>query len=76
LRYLFKSLDPSSHVESNFHDGSHGLFSLYNDKTAEYDKHLADNWTEGARDLMVLVRDRVTWHAAFCIASVDTYLPF
>ncbi|KAI0299088.1 hypothetical protein B0F90DRAFT_631559 [Multifurca ochricompacta] len=40
--------------ESNFTDGSDTLFSMYNDKTAEYDRKLAENWREDANGVMIL----------------------
>lgn len=37
-------------------DGSHALFSLYNDKTAVYDSKMAGNWTARAHSVMIIVR--------------------
>jgi hypothetical protein len=35
------------------------LFSLYNEKAAEYDQKLAENWREDAQGVMLLVRNTV-----------------
>ena len=40
---------------SDFFDGSYALYALYNEKTAEFDRELVNNWLEHVRDLMVLV---------------------
>jgi hypothetical protein len=33
------------------------MFSLYNEKAAEYDQKLAENWREDAQAIMLLVRN-------------------
>jgi hypothetical protein len=35
------------------------LFSLYNEKAAEYDQKLVENWREDAQGIMLLVRSVV-----------------
>jgi len=35
------------------------LFSLYNEKAAEHDQKLAENWREDAQGIMVLVRPAI-----------------
>ena len=35
------------------------LFSLYNEKAAEYDQKLVENWREDAQGIMLLVRSAV-----------------
>ena len=40
----------------DFPDGSYALYSMYNEKTAVFDKVLIDHWLDHVRDLMVLVR--------------------
>lgn len=55
---LLPTQDPSQ-AESSFTDGSDVLFSLYNEKAAEYDQKLAENWREDARGIMLLVRSAV-----------------
>ena len=53
---LLPTQDPSQ-AENSFNDGSDVLFSLYNDKAAEYDQKLAENWREDAQSIMLLVRN-------------------
>jgi len=48
-----------SESEGSFTDGSDMLFSLYNEKAAEHDQKLAENWREDAQGIMVLVRPAI-----------------
>lgn len=61
--------DPSQ-AESSFTDGSDVLFSLYNEKAAEYDQKLAENWREDAQGIMLLVRS-----AVIHLSPVNTHPP-
>jgi len=60
---LLPTQDPSQ-AESSFTDGSDVLFSLYNEKAAEYDQKLAENWREDAQGVMLLVRNAVLFPCA------------
>jgi hypothetical protein len=53
---LLPTQDPSQ-AENSFTDGSDILFSLYNEKAADYDQKLAENWREDAQAIMLLVRN-------------------
>jgi len=55
---LLPTQDPSQ-AENSFNDGSDVLFSLYNEKGAELDQKLAENWREDAQGIMLLVRNAV-----------------
>lgn len=46
-----------SEVSSHFYDGCYALYAMYNEKTAEFDRELVNNWLEHSRDLMVLARN-------------------
>lgn len=54
LQYVLLPTQDPSQAESSFTDGSDVLFSLYNEKAAEYDQKLAENWREDAQGLMIL----------------------
>jgi hypothetical protein len=56
-QYVVLPTQDPSQAESSFNDGSDVLFSLYNDKAAEYDQKLAENWREDAQGIMILVRN-------------------
>jgi len=43
------------------------LFSLYNEKAADYDQNLADNWKEDARGVMLLVRHTIPSRPALSV---------
>ena len=58
-QYVLLSAQDPSQVESGFTDGSDVLFSLYNEKAAEYDQKLVENWREDAQGIMLLVRSTV-----------------
>lgn len=57
-----QDLNPSSHADSGFTDGSDVLFSLYNEKAGEYDQKLAENWREDAQGIMLLVSRITRFH--------------
>ena len=42
-------------AEVNYDDGSETLFSLYNEKTLEFDSKHIENWREDANSLVILV---------------------
>ena len=58
-QYVLLSAQDPSQAESGFTDGSDVLFSLYNEKAAEYDQKLVENWREDAQGIMLLVRSAV-----------------
>ena len=58
-QYVLVSAQDPSLAESSFTDGSDMLFSLYNEKAAEYDQKLVENWREDAQGIMLLVRSVV-----------------
>jgi hypothetical protein len=60
LQYVLLPTQDPSHAEGSFTDGSDVLFSLYNEKAAEYDQKLAENWREDAQGVMILVRNAIT----------------
>ena len=45
------------------------LFSLYNEKAAEYDQKLAENWREDAQGVMLLVRNP-SYRARLCSPDI------
>jgi hypothetical protein len=62
-----KSGEQVSVPGDDFSDGSYALYNLYNEKTAELDRELVNNWMEHVRDLMVLVRDTSLFGAPRCL---------
>ena len=46
-------------AEINYNDGSDALFSLFNEKTMEFDSKHIENWREDANSLMILVSHRL-----------------
>jgi hypothetical protein len=62
IKHPPQSNEQFTEVSSHFYDGCYALYAMYNEKTAEFDRELVNNWLEHSRDLMVLVRNAVTPH--------------
>jgi hypothetical protein len=56
LEDSIENCDLLSDAASNSTDGSHMLFSMYNEKAMEADRKLIDNWAKDADSIMLLVR--------------------
>lgn len=53
---LSQTAHPSAQAAATFIDGSDPLFSIYNEKAAEHDRKVAENWRSDADSAVVAVR--------------------